>query len=404
MARKYFIETYGCQMNVHDSERLAGLLEQAGYEATVDDGDADVIVINTCSVREHAEDKLYTRLGEIGAEGRRRGARPLVAVAGCVAQQEGTDIRRRSRDVDVILGTQAIKQLPRLLAQAEVPAFWSSVAAPVLPFNRRDAREFGDLKDAASDSLVGIDIVTDARTPGLAIEMLGLMSGYYVNGIVRERVRTWVLRNRGEAPARQKAARAEIVEAQMKIDTMGRRIQDLKAILARYPDSARIDARQVVSITEGSDRFLSPLVQLVAAETSITQLKETNARTERQARQADLVERYFAQAEEKLGSTPLSSDLVPELSGLTTKRFEGVDPEADWAKEVIFRIQAEIAGFSSAMTSFGIRNEPRASKVPSRDPARLAAFGIGGGLLLLGLVAFVRASLRARSEAGDAEA
>src|SRR5437868_6384672 len=65
MARKYLIETYGCQMNVHDSERMAGLLEQAGFEATDDAADADVVVINTCSVREHAEDKLYTRLGEL---------------------------------------------------------------------------------------------------------------------------------------------------------------------------------------------------------------------------------------------------------------------------------------------------------------------------------------------------
>ena len=86
---KYLIETHGCQMNVHDSERMAGLLEQAGYEPTADDGDADVIVINTCSVRERAEEKLFTRLGEIRQQGIERGARPVVAVAGCVAQQEG---------------------------------------------------------------------------------------------------------------------------------------------------------------------------------------------------------------------------------------------------------------------------------------------------------------------------
>src|SRR5438876_5757737 len=65
VARKYLIETFGCQMNVHDSERMAGLLEQAGYEPTADAADADVVVINTCSVRERAEDKLYTRLGEL---------------------------------------------------------------------------------------------------------------------------------------------------------------------------------------------------------------------------------------------------------------------------------------------------------------------------------------------------
>ncbi|HET7216780.1 MAG TPA: hypothetical protein VFJ02_01970, partial [Vicinamibacterales bacterium] len=86
---KYLIETYGCQMNVHDSERMAGLLEQAGYEATTDDLDADVIVINTCSVRERAEEKLFTRLGEIRQQGLEHGTRPVVAVAGCVAQQEG---------------------------------------------------------------------------------------------------------------------------------------------------------------------------------------------------------------------------------------------------------------------------------------------------------------------------
>ena len=76
-------------MNVHDSERMAGLLEQAGYEATDDDRDADVIVINTCSVRERAEEKLFTRLGEIRQMGVEEGRRPVVAVAGCVAQQEG---------------------------------------------------------------------------------------------------------------------------------------------------------------------------------------------------------------------------------------------------------------------------------------------------------------------------
>ena len=89
MARKYLIETYGCQMNVHDSERMAGLLEQAGYESTDDAADADVVVINTCSVREHAEDNLYTRLGELRVLAAEHGHIPIVAVAGCVPQQAG---------------------------------------------------------------------------------------------------------------------------------------------------------------------------------------------------------------------------------------------------------------------------------------------------------------------------
>src|SRR5688572_9284561 len=115
---KYFIETYGCQMNLHDSERMAGLLEQAGYEATADPSHADVVVINTCSVREGAEHKLYTRLGEVRQASRETGRTPVVAVAGCVAQQEGSAMLKRSKLIDVIIGTQSLKQLPALVAQA----------------------------------------------------------------------------------------------------------------------------------------------------------------------------------------------------------------------------------------------------------------------------------------------
>ena len=101
VARKYLIETFGCQMNVHDSERMAGLLEQAGYEATADAGDADLVVINTCSVRERAEEKLFTRLGELrmlGAENGHapaRGRRRLRGAAGRSGHPEARARRRR---------------------------------------------------------------------------------------------------------------------------------------------------------------------------------------------------------------------------------------------------------------------------------------------------------------------
>jgi len=106
-------------MNVHDSERMAGLLEQAGFEAADEAVDADLVVINTCSVRERAEEKLYTRLGELRQMGIEQGHHPIVAVAGCVAQQEGSEILKRSQGIaDVIVGTQAIRRLPMLVEQA----------------------------------------------------------------------------------------------------------------------------------------------------------------------------------------------------------------------------------------------------------------------------------------------
>ena len=133
MAKKYLIETFGCQMNVHDSERMAGLLDQAGYESTADDHDADVIVINTCSVREHAEEKLYTRLGELRVLHEETGRRPVVAVAGCVAQQEGPSLLKKSNShlIDVIVGTQRLKMLPMLVEQASTTPFPSVEISPI---------------------------------------------------------------------------------------------------------------------------------------------------------------------------------------------------------------------------------------------------------------------------------
>ena len=118
MARKYLIETFGCQMNYHDSERLAGLLEADGYEPAVDESAADLVVLNTCSVRERAEDKLYSRLGAIRDAAAARGATPVVAVAGCVAQQEGARLLQRHPTIDAVVGTRSLARLPGLLEQA----------------------------------------------------------------------------------------------------------------------------------------------------------------------------------------------------------------------------------------------------------------------------------------------
>ena len=147
MARKYRIETFGCQMNVHDSERMAGLLDQAGYEPTTDDGEADVIVINTCSVREHAEEKLYTRLGELRVLQQETGRNPIVAVAGCVAQQEGESLlaNTNGKVIDVVMGTQRLKMLPVLLEGASQTPFplvdinpWDDVSFPLGMVRRSD--------------------------------------------------------------------------------------------------------------------------------------------------------------------------------------------------------------------------------------------------------------------------
>ena len=115
--RTYQVRTYGCQMNVHDSERLAGLLEAAGYRRAAEDADADIVVFNTCAVRENADNKLYGNLSHLAP---RKNADPnmQIAVGGCLAQKDRDTVLTKAPWVDVVFGTHNIGSLPVLLERA----------------------------------------------------------------------------------------------------------------------------------------------------------------------------------------------------------------------------------------------------------------------------------------------
>jgi tRNA-2-methylthio-N6-dimethylallyladenosine synthase len=118
-SRKYEIVTYGCQMNVHDSERLSGLLESAGYERAENGDSADVVVFNTCAVRENADNRLYGNLGHLASvKAQRPGMQ--IAVGGCLAQKDRGEVVRRAPYVDVVFGTHNLAALPVLLERARV--------------------------------------------------------------------------------------------------------------------------------------------------------------------------------------------------------------------------------------------------------------------------------------------
>ena len=117
MTRRFFVRTYGCQMNEHDSERIAGLLAAEGMEATDDIDAADVVVLNTCCIRENADNKLYGHLGHLKSL---KDARPdlQIAIGGCLAQKDRDLVRERAPHVDVVFGTHNLAHAPALLERA----------------------------------------------------------------------------------------------------------------------------------------------------------------------------------------------------------------------------------------------------------------------------------------------
>ena len=118
--KKVFVKTYGCQMNVYDSERMHNVLAPLGYAETTTPDDADLVILNTCHIREKAAEKVYSELGKIRRMKEARtdaGGDMVIAVAGCVAQAEGEEIVRRAPVVDLVFGPQTYHRLPQLLAR-----------------------------------------------------------------------------------------------------------------------------------------------------------------------------------------------------------------------------------------------------------------------------------------------
>ena len=116
--KRLFIKTYGCQMNVYDSERMRDVLRPLGYQPVDTAENADLVVLNTCHIREKATEKVYSELGQIKKLKESAGGKMTIAVAGCVAQAEGAEIMRRQPAVDLVLGPQAYHKLPEMVARA----------------------------------------------------------------------------------------------------------------------------------------------------------------------------------------------------------------------------------------------------------------------------------------------
>jgi tRNA-2-methylthio-N6-dimethylallyladenosine synthase len=143
MKSKVYIETFGCQMNVADTERAATGLRKAGYDLTTVAAGADVVLLNTCSVRERAERKVFRRIGEIRNDAKRAGQqKPLIGVMGCVAQLEGAAIFEAAPSVDLIIGTQATDRIPSMIERAR------DGEASVIDLDERQEDEVWDVSPA----------------------------------------------------------------------------------------------------------------------------------------------------------------------------------------------------------------------------------------------------------------
>jgi tRNA-2-methylthio-N6-dimethylallyladenosine synthase len=189
MAGKYLLRTFGCQMNEHDSERIAGLLESDGYVPTEEATDAQVVVFNTCAVRENADDRLYGNLGHLRPL-KERNPRLRIVVAGCLAQKDQGRIRERVPWVDVVVGTHALPGLLELLraSETEGPQMdvreQTEVFPSALPARRGSAHHAWVSVSVGCDNACSFCIVPLVRGPQLSRPMGDILAE--VQGLARQ--------------------------------------------------------------------------------------------------------------------------------------------------------------------------------------------------------------------------
>ena len=366
--KKLFIKTYGCQMNVYDSDRMADALAPHGYEPTQSMDDADLVVLNTCHIREKASEKVFSELGRL-AELRKEGRNFMVGVAGCVAQAEGEEIARRAKGrVDMVFGPQSYHRLPELIARV-------AAGEMVLETEFPTEDKFEHLPAASK-------LVT--RTRGLTA-FLTVQEGCdkfcsfcvvpYTRGAETSRPVEQVLveaRNLVDAGVRELTLLGQNVNAYHGLDARGRSVGlgELCARLAEIEGLARIRyttshpsdmSDELIEAHRDNDKLM-PYLHLPVQSGSDTILKAMNRRHTR----AD----YFALIERIKRARPdmaLSGDFIVGFPGET---------DADFAQTL--SIVREV-GYASAYTfKYSIRpGTPGATMTDQVDEAvkteRLAA-------------------------------
>ena len=329
--KTFKIKSFGCQMNVYDGERMAELLGQRGMTAAAEGDDADLVVLNTCHIREKAAEKAYSDIGRLRRED---GSKPLIALAGCVAQAEGAEAKRRSQMIDIVVGPQAYHRLPEMVAEAvhgarpvdtDMPAISKFDAMP--PRRRASPSSFLTVQEGC-DKFCTYCVVPYTRGAEISrpwgdivAEAQSLVdAGAREIVLLGQNVNAWEHDGRGLA---------ELIRALAKIDGLER---------IRYTTSHPADMNDALIAAHGEVEKLMPYLHLPVQSGSNRILKAMN--------RSHTSETYLRILEKVRAVRPdiaLSGDFIVGFPGETEEDFEatlGIVDEVGYASAYSFKYSA----------------------------------------------------------------
>jgi len=308
--KTFKIKSFGCQMNVYDGERMSELLADRGMRAVADGDDADLVVLNTCHIREKAAEKAYSDVGRLRRED---GSKPLIALAGCVAQAEGAEARRRSPMIDIVVGPQAYHRLPQMIAEVsrgarpvdtELPALSKFDAFP----QRRRANPSAFLTvQEGCDKFCTYCVVPYTRGAEISRPWRDILAEAHalVDGGAREIV---LLGQNVNAWSDDRRGLADLIRELAKIDGLAR---------IRYTTSHPADMTDELIATHGEVEKLMPYLHLPVQSGSNRVLIGMN--------RSHTAETYLAVLDKMRAARPdvaLSGDFIVGFPGETDEDFE----------------------------------------------------------------------------------
>jgi tRNA-2-methylthio-N6-dimethylallyladenosine synthase len=325
--KRLFIETYGCQMNVYDSERMRDVLTPLGYAVTEKPDDADLVILNTCHIREKATEKVYSEIGRLRAHKERRAAEGkgmTIAIAGCVAQAEGEEIIARAPAVDLVVGPQAYHKLPELIARAHRKSgerlaadFTAQEKFDALPARAPDGvTAFLSIQEGC-DKFCTFCVVPYTRGAEFSRPLVDVLTE--AHSLADQGVREITLLGQNVNAFHGGASFTELLCA----------IADIEGIARiRYMTSHPIEMTDELIALHGSEPKLMPYLHLPVQSGSDRILKAMNRKHDG-AFYRDIVDRIRAVRPD----IALSTDIIVGFPGETEKEFEAT---MQLVREVIF--------------------------------------------------------------------
>ncbi len=322
MTRKFFLRTFGCQMNAHDSERLAGLLAGDGLEPTDDLEEADVVVLNTCCIRENAENKLYGHLGHLKSlRDRRPGLQ--IAVGGCLAQKDGELVRHRAPHVDVVFGTHNVTRAPELLRQASMsgpvvevlvaPAAGGEPGAPALGAARAVPYAAWVTIQTGCDNSCSFCIVPQVRGAEVSRpmdELVAEVAALAASGVSEVTLLGQNVNSYGRDITKRRPLFADLLRAVGSVEGI-RRVRftsphpkDLRPeTIAAMAESTAVCEHLHLPLQSGSDRVLTAMRRGYRAERYLQRLAAARAAVEDLAVTTDIIVGFPGETEDDFADT-----------------------------------------------------------------------------------------------------